>query len=106
MAAFETRHHRILPANFRGFITQVGNGGAGLYYGVSELGEIDDDPWQEGGGFVGKLSEPFPHTGPWNDRSGMPEYYPEQSKDNPSMWAHCNRPGICLRAAWSGTIAS
>src|SRR5690348_299425 len=49
---FETRHRVRLPADYRGFLTHVGNGGAGPAYGLFKLGEIDDDfthkPWHEG----------------------------------------------------------
>jgi hypothetical protein len=73
---FEQAHRITLPAEYRGFLIHVGNGGAGPAYGLFKLGEMDDNrghaPWREGGGFVGVLSRPFPHTGPWNDLSGRP----------------------------------
>jgi hypothetical protein len=73
---FEARHRVTLPPEYRGFLIKVGNGGAGPAYGLFKLGEMDDDfghkPWTEDGGFVGVLSQPFPHTGPWNDLSEMP----------------------------------
>lgn len=77
VAAFESRHHVVLPVDYRHFITQVGDGGAGPYYGVFPLGWMDGtgdalEPWQEGNGFVGVLSKPFPLTDAWNDLAGLP----------------------------------
>src|SRR4051794_25756013 len=74
---FKQVHRITLPAEYRGFLIHIGNGGAGPYYGLFKLGEMDDGgghkPWKENGGFIGTLSKPFPHTGPWNDLSGQPE---------------------------------
>jgi hypothetical protein len=74
---FERAHRITLPAEYRGFLIHVGNGGAGPAYGLFKLGEMDDGhghaPWREDNGFVGVLSEPFPHSGPWNHLSGEPE---------------------------------
>lgn len=74
---FETTHRVRLPADYRHFLTELGNGGAGPYYGVFKLGEMDDSfgfqKWKEGDGFIGVLSEPFPHTSPWNDLTDEPE---------------------------------
>lgn len=86
VAAFEARHRVVLPTDYRGFLTHVGNGGAGPAYGLFPLGTDGDtggdpDPWAEGGGFVGVLSEPFPHTRPWNDLAGRPEYEEEWDDD-------------------------
>jgi hypothetical protein len=57
--------------------TQIGDGGAGPYYGVFPLGFWDGrgdglKPWGEGDGFVGVLSRPFPLVDAWNDLSGLP----------------------------------
>ena len=74
--AFEQSHHISLPPEYRHFISHIGNGGAGPYYGVFPLGQMDGsgrkDSWREGDGFVGVLSEPFPLREPWNDLSGQP----------------------------------
>lgn len=69
VAAFEARYAIVLPADYREFVLHVGNGGAGPYYGVFRLGEMDDvhghAAWVAGT-FVGDPSKPFPHTQPWN----------------------------------------
>ncbi len=85
---FEAMHRVALPQDYRGFLIHVGNGGAGPYYGLFKLGEMDQlratAPWTEGGGFVGILSEPFPHTGPWNDLTGQPEN--DESREDDPEW--------------------
>jgi hypothetical protein len=69
VTAFEQRHGIRLPEDYRGFLIRIGNGGAGPYYGVFKLGEMDglddDKPWKEGE-FVGILREPWPHRSAWN----------------------------------------
>lgn len=74
---FEVKHRIRLPEDYRGFLIHLGNGGAGPFYGVFKMGEMDDgfafQKWKEGDGFVGVLSEPFPHTAAWNDLGGEPE---------------------------------
>ena len=74
---FEAQHRIRLPEDYRGFLINLGDGGAGPFYGVFKLGEMDDSfefqKWKEGDGFVGVLSKPFPHTNAWNDVSDQPE---------------------------------
>jgi hypothetical protein len=64
--AFEKRHRVRLPDDYRRFITEIGNGGAGPYYGVLPFGKDDDDRDWDSGGLVGDLSKPFQHTTAWN----------------------------------------
>ena len=76
-AEFEARHRIVLPSDYRWFITAVGNGGAGPFYGVFPLGYADAvseslEPWQERNGFVGSLATPFPFSEPWNDLPELP----------------------------------
>lgn len=49
--AFESAHRVNLPPDYRCFLTTVGNGGAGPYYGLEPLGTFDRD-----------LSRSFPFT--------------------------------------------
>lgn len=77
VVTFERVHRVELPAAYREFITAVGNGGAGPYYGVFPLGQMDGtgaelQPWQSQNGIVGILSEPFLLREVWNDLTGMP----------------------------------
>jgi len=76
VVAFERQHRINLPRQYREFLLRVGNGGAGPFYGVFPLGEMDDmhgmKPWRENDGFVGVLSQPFPLNSNWNDLTGMP----------------------------------
>jgi hypothetical protein len=48
---FERRHGVELPAPYRDYLIELGNGGAGPYYGINPL--RPDEP---------QLSRPFPHT--------------------------------------------
>ena len=76
VVAFEMQHRITLPGDYREFLKRVGNGGAGPYYGVFPLGQMDGtngcNPWRENDGFVGCLSEPFLLASKWNDLTGMP----------------------------------
>ncbi len=64
--SFEKQHGISLPANYRSFITEIGDGGAGPFYGLLPFGKDDDDHDWESGGLVGDVSKPFTHTGTWN----------------------------------------
>lgn len=92
VSAFESRHRIRLPEDYRGFLLHVGNGGAGPAYGLFRLGEMDDSNafarWKENNGFVGTLSLPFPHTGPWNDLSGKPAFDESREMDQEYEYAY------------------
>src|SRR5262245_5439146 len=85
VAEFEAAHRIRLPDEYRRFLIEVGNGGAGPYYGLFRLGERmhlrDLRPWTENDGVVGVPAEPFPHSGPWNDLTGEP---PEEDEGDES----------------------
>ena len=106
--AFELQSHVSLPIDYRRFITEVGNGGAGPYYGIFPLGYMDGtssklQSWCERDGFVGVLSEPFPHREAWNDLSCLPpeelidtnqdEYDRRLEAFEKSYWASSNVNG-------------
>ncbi len=69
IAAFEKKYGIRLPRDYRTFLVDVGNGGAGPFYGIFKLGEMDDGhghaSWKEGE-FVGTLKKPWPHRKAWN----------------------------------------
>ena len=66
---FEQRTRIRLPLDYRAFITELGNGGAGPYNGLFPLGLSDSGydltPWKEGVA-VGDLRAPFPYVERWN----------------------------------------
>ncbi len=85
VAEFESKRHIKLPLDYRGFLINVGNGGAGPAYGVFKLGEMDGGrhttPWRENDGLVGTLSNPFPLSRPWNDLTNKPIFDDSREQD-------------------------
>src|SRR5438309_1041073 len=81
--AFEGRHGVSLPEDYRLFITEIGNGGAGPYYGVLPFGKDDDDRDWEGGGLIGDPGKPFPHSTAWNLPDSFWEGEPDWPPDTP-----------------------
>lgn len=69
IASFEQHHGIALPEDYRLFITEIGNGGAGPAYGLFPFGRHDDSvglcPW-DGSDLVGDFGSPFPHSEAWN----------------------------------------
>ncbi|HUT95759.1 MAG TPA: SMI1/KNR4 family protein [Thermoguttaceae bacterium] len=77
--AFEKEHGVTLPEDYRCFITEIGNGGAGPYYGLFPFGQHDDSISWEEGDLIGDVSKEFPHVEAWN----LPESFWEQEPDMP-----------------------
>lgn len=75
---FEARQGIQLPAEYRQFLLQVGNGGAGPYHGLSRLGEFAGMSWEELPGLVGDLAASFPYTERWNEDSLSQELTTEE----------------------------
>jgi hypothetical protein len=80
---FERRHGIALPEDYRCFVSEIGNGGAGPYYGVLPFGKDDDDRGWEGGGLVGDPGIPFSHTAAWNLPKAFWEREPDWPDDAP-----------------------
>lgn len=63
---FESRWDVRLPAEYRCFLLEVGNGGTGPPdYGLKRLGEVPDDYWRAAPDVLRTLSTPFPLTQAW-----------------------------------------
>jgi hypothetical protein len=66
--AFELRHRIKLPADYRAFLQQMGNGGAGPYYGLLPIEQgLPEDLAGLGKDF---LATPFPHQEPYEVQLG------------------------------------
>jgi hypothetical protein len=98
VAACEQQWGMKLPADYVEFLTQVGNGGAGPFYGVFRLGEWDGSNWGEPWNINinGDPSKAFPHRAAWNevrDRASAPadgesrEYDEWLEREDQRYWA-------------------
>jgi hypothetical protein len=67
VTAFEARHDLSLPDDYRAFLVQVGDGGAGPFYGVFRLDRSDLAARDREDLLPGFLAAAFPHEGPWNE---------------------------------------
>ena len=83
--AFEEKHGIFLPEEYRAFLTEVGNGGAGPFYGINPLGLNDNGRPLEGEDF-GDLQRPFP--GPLPVDTPGEEFGPEHLLDGCLQIAH------------------
>lgn len=108
--AFEAEHRVKLPPDYRHFITEIGNGGAGPYYGLFKFGEHDDGfgfrSW-DGGYLIGNFANPFPHEREWNlsdellaRRPDPDENTPEEEEDK--LWEEWSR--ILEAEYWAGSV--
>jgi len=71
IAAFETKYNIILPSEYRRFLLEVGNGGAGPGYGLYVLETAVESYLPN----YQILSQPFPLTQPWNDLDLVRDVY-------------------------------
>ena len=74
--AFEAEHGVELPDDYKLFITGIGNGGAGPFYGLFPFGHDDEGAWNFGV-LVGDVGKPFPHNEAWNLTEGFWENEPD-----------------------------
>jgi hypothetical protein len=67
--SIEEKYSCNFPDEYKYFITNIGNGGAGPFYGLFPIEQQDDNhdmcSW-EAGYLIGDLSQPFTHTKEWN----------------------------------------
>jgi SMI1 / KNR4 family (SUKH-1) len=84
VAAFESQHGVVLPAAYRSFLLDVGDGGAGPCYGIFPLSGAGMNPSELEERLVpGQLAAPFPHTSAWNP----PTYLPANGRPGPAPLA-------------------
>jgi hypothetical protein len=64
---FELTHNIFLPNGYANFLTHIGNGGAGPFYGLEPLENalFDDLDYKRPDSLLNP-GKPFPHTKPWN----------------------------------------
>ena len=65
IADFEKSHGVEFPEDYRYFISQIGNGGAGPAYGLFQFGKAEDEQTWESVP-LGELNQPFPYSSTWN----------------------------------------
>jgi hypothetical protein len=82
--AFERAHGVALPSDYRLFITEIGNGGAGPCYGLFPFGIQDHNAdfckWEEGY-LVGDFSKEFAHAEAWNGPQGFMDLQPKTTTE-------------------------
>jgi hypothetical protein len=120
-AEFESKYSVRLPADFRCFITEVGNGGAGPYIGILPLETVGDGfrlrMWEAQDALIGPLHEPFPFDVAWNYLAEMPpdellakdevEYHHRMEAFESSYWSASLVPGaipICHQGCGIRTL--
>jgi hypothetical protein len=67
VTAFESRHGVSLPEDYRGFLLEVGDGGAGPFNGIFRLDRSGLSARDGEDLLPGFLAGTFPHAGPWNE---------------------------------------
>ncbi len=89
--ALENRRSIQFPSEYVSFLTEMGNGGAGPFYGVHPLGERDADTgdgtrsWWSDDPLIGDLTRPFPHTDAWNLSEAEIARAREGEEDGPEL---------------------
>jgi hypothetical protein len=110
VVSFEFRRKTSLPEDYRAFITNIGDGGAGPFYGLFRFGEHDHGhshcTWEDGS-LIGDLSKPFVHEVAWNasedlwaKRPDLPPEMPYEQQDR-LMEAWDRELNLCY---WSPSV--
>lgn len=74
VSAFESLHGISLPEEYRRFVIEIGDGGAGPMYGLYRLDRSDLPEFADDDRAVGFLAESFPHSKAWNPALADPSY--------------------------------
>ena len=83
LEAFEEKHGVSFPDDYRYFITVIGNGGAGPFYGLFPFGEEEAGRSWEDAEAIGDLAEPFPYIEAWNLSKEFWNQEPDPPPDTP-----------------------
>jgi hypothetical protein len=67
VSAFEARYSVSLPADYRAFLLEVGDGGVGPFAGILRLDRSNLAARDKDDLLPGFLAGEFPHAQPWND---------------------------------------
>lgn len=106
VASFERRWGMKLPADYREFLLDVGNGGAGPFYGVFRMGEWDGagegEPWKAD--IIGDPSKPFPHRGQWNEAPNYASAPKDVESDEYDRWVQLEDARYYPPALTDGSI--
>lgn len=105
---WEKDHGVELPADYRAFLLELGNGGAGPFHGLFPLGQWDGsgsglEPWEH---FAGLLRSPFPHDAAWNlpaSRLEPPEDFKSDEEEdawNTALDDEYYAPALLAGAFW------
>lgn len=88
VVAFEQDHSVTLPDSYRRFLLEIGDGGAGPYYGLYRLygeGMRADD--REDRTMPGHLATPFPHVDHWNAVTFGPDSVMDEFEYEEPKWS-------------------
>ncbi len=99
--AFEERHGIKLPEDYRDFLLQVANGGAGPCYGLFPLSDLLDPDGRD----VERVTpgEDFPHAEAWN--CTFPPQAPDESDDDHRRRYEAHEERYFATAHVAGSIA-
>ncbi len=81
--AFEKKHKIVLPTDYKNFLTQIGNGGSGPYYGLNRLSDWGAELENKTNDF---LSCDFPHTELWNLSNSFDDIEDDYYKTDAYIW--------------------